>query len=75
MTEFERDLAAVLNRHNAENESNTADFILAEYLRGCLDVWNQATRRREQWYGVAHVPGGSAAAPPESGAGSLTGHP
>jgi hypothetical protein len=32
--------------------SRTPDFILAEYIGGCLAAWNRATAERERWYGV-----------------------
>lgn len=54
---FERDLTALLNQHSIENESNTADFVLAEYLRGALDLWNRTCAAREHWYGVHLRPG------------------
>jgi len=48
---FENELEHLINRCSIENESNTPDFILAEYLRGCLDLWNNTTKKREKWYG------------------------
>lgn len=48
---LEQAIRAVLNSHSAENASDTPDFILAEYLTGCLDAFNQAVRVREKWYG------------------------
>ena len=48
---LERDLAGVLNRYSQENASNTPDFILAQYLLGCLAAWNQGVQQRETWYG------------------------
>jgi len=56
---LEQDLASVLNRHCIENESNTPDFILADYLRACLSAFKEASRRREQWYGKELSIGGS----------------
>lgn len=50
------ELANLLNRFSAENRSNTPDFILAEYLRGCLDLFDQTVRQREDWYGHRHEP-------------------
>jgi len=50
-THFQKDLADLLNRHCAENESNTPDFILAEYMLSCLLAFNAASKKREQWYG------------------------
>lgn len=49
---FLNDLAAVLNRYSMENGSDTPDFILAEYLAGCLANWNTYSRTRESWYGI-----------------------
>lgn len=51
MDELEKDLAAVLNRHSAENATDTPDFVLARYLLTCLDAWNAGVARREEWYG------------------------
>ena len=61
-SDLEREIAAVLNRHSAENASNTPDFILAQYLFGCLVGWNVAVQQRETWYGRDAHP---AAAPPQ----------
>lgn len=46
------ELAELLNRYSQENASNTPDFILAEYLLDCLNAFDRAIRRREEWYGV-----------------------
>ena len=51
MDTFERELKILINRHSMENESNTPDFILAQYLRGCLEVFNAVVQQREKWYG------------------------
>ena len=48
---FEKAVEDVINRHSAENDSNTPDFILAQYLMGCLQAYNTATQQRETWYG------------------------
>ena len=45
-TEFRRDLAAAINRASRENGSNTPDFILADYLAGCLEIFDRASRHR-----------------------------
>lgn len=49
--EFQTDLTALLNRHSLENGSDTPDFILADYLMGCLDAFNDSLHRREKWHG------------------------
>jgi hypothetical protein len=51
LTEFERSLKNMLNKYSMENDSNTPDFILAEYMHACLMSFNIATRAREHWYG------------------------
>ena len=48
---FENELQAIINRYSQENASNTPDFILAQYLVGCLAAWNTAVQQRETWYG------------------------
>ena len=45
------EITHALNRACAENESNTPDFILAEYLMACLSAFASASVRREDWYG------------------------
>ncbi len=45
------DINAAINRHSREKASDTPDFILAEYIMGCLDAFDQAVRSREKWYG------------------------
>jgi hypothetical protein len=48
---FQQDLAQVINRHSRENESGTPDFILAAYLEGCLEMFENATRGRADFRG------------------------
>jgi hypothetical protein len=50
-TEFYKELEAVINKYSKENQSDTPDFILAEYLRDCLHAYNAAVVAREKWYG------------------------
>lgn len=46
------ELEKLLNGVNAENESNTPDFILAQFLFSCLSAFDEAVNRRDKWYGV-----------------------
>jgi hypothetical protein len=55
--DLEHALASALNCFSAENPSNTPDWILAQYLLGCLAAWNQAVQQRETWYGRDARPG------------------
>jgi hypothetical protein len=50
-TEFEKKLTELLNYSSLECESDTPDFILAQYLIGCLETYNTTIQSREKWYG------------------------
>jgi hypothetical protein len=50
-SKFQIELEQLINKHSVESESNTPDFILAEYLGNCLNIFNTAIKRREDWYG------------------------
>ena len=50
-SDFEEDLALLLNRYSAENESNTPDYVLATFLLGCIESFNTATNMRDNWWG------------------------
>jgi len=64
MPSLREDIAAALNKHSAENGSDTPDFILARYLVSCLAAYDTATLAREEWCGrgVKKAP-----VPPRSG--------
>lgn len=49
--EFRRELEKLINRESMENGSNTPDFILATYLKRCLDTFDFAVNAREHWFG------------------------
>jgi len=51
METFEKELKALINRYSVENESNTPDWLLAQYLMGCLAAFTVAVQQRENWYG------------------------
>lgn len=57
MSDFQKELEHLINKHSVENGSNTPDFILAEYLMACLTAFDLFTLKREEWYGVHHEPG------------------
>ena len=57
---FKEELKDLLNRHKQsgvykihylESESNTPDFILAQYIKNCLSTFAEAIQQRETWYG------------------------
>ena len=47
-----QDFATAINKVSGENESNTPDFILANYLVMCLENFNHAVKGKDDWYGV-----------------------
>ena|ERR1700734_864931 len=51
--DFPKALEKLINSYSQENESNTPDFVLAEYLMGCLKTFNAATNQRTNWYKAA----------------------
>lgn len=50
-TTFFAELEALINRHSMENESNTPDFILRNFIAKTLEAFNDATRDRDDWFG------------------------
>ena len=50
-TSFRDELELLLNRYHMENGSDTPDFLLANYLIGCLQVWNTVVPQRDHWSG------------------------
>ncbi len=48
---FGSELVALINRHSLENGSDTADFILARYVIDCIEAFDGAVRRREEFCG------------------------
>lgn len=54
---FKPRLEALINTCSRENDSNTPDFILAQYIMSCLEAYELATRARDRWYGVHLEPG------------------
>lgn len=55
--DFNSELTGLLNRHSEENASNTPDWILRNYILGCLEAFNQGIRERDSWYGIKPRPG------------------
>jgi len=44
--------AGAINEMSREEDSNTPDFLLAEYLVFCLEAFELASNKREVWFGV-----------------------
>jgi len=51
MKKLENEITELINKHSAENGSNTPDFILGEYLINCLKSFDKAVKIRDKWYG------------------------
>lgn len=47
---FAKELEALINKHSKENESNTPDFLLARYLKECLNAYNTVVTNRDAWH-------------------------
>ncbi len=45
---FQEELEGLINSHSLENESNTQDFLLAEYLMACLLAYTTAVNERDR---------------------------
>lgn len=45
---FETHLTRLINCHSLENGSDTPDFILAQHLKGCLDLYNATVSARDK---------------------------
>lgn len=49
--DFQKELQQLLSKYSKENESGTADFLLAEYLTQQLLLWNNTIIGRAVWRG------------------------
>ena len=56
---LKKEIAAVLNRACRENNTDTPDFILAQYLISCLKAGEKLIQDRDNFYGVHTSPRGT----------------
>lgn len=49
---LEKKLTDLINCESRENDSNTPDFLLSEFMMKCLDAFELASNKREVWFGV-----------------------
>lgn len=42
---FERELSSLLNKHGIDNEANTLDFLLANFMTKCLEAFIDNTKK------------------------------
>ena len=57
MSDLEYKIEEAINLHSLEQYSDTPDFILAQYLRRCLDNFNETMQTRDKWYNHITVKG------------------
>ena len=53
--EIVRDLARVINKYSLEQESQTPDYILAEYMVKSLSDLNRLMRDRDYWFNAETI--------------------
>ena len=46
---FKKELTNLINKHGKDNEANTADFLLANYLCECLQTFTGAVCVRDEF--------------------------
>jgi len=51
LEDFRYGLAKLINISNLENRSNTPDYILADYLIGCLLSYEKTVEANNKWHG------------------------
>lgn len=51
-TNLEKRLTSLINSESREDDSNTPDFLLSEFMMNCLDAFEFANNKREVWYGI-----------------------
>lgn len=61
--EFRQELRKLINKHSMENGSDTPDFILADYMRTCLEAFDAAVSLRTKWYGKDDMANGKDSQP------------
>jgi hypothetical protein len=49
---FVEDLQNLINKHSLEQYSDTPDFLLAEFLKGCLTAYESTVKKRDKWYHI-----------------------
>ena len=49
--QFKQDLTHLINSYSLENDSNTPDYIIAEYLCACLDAYEKTAKDTTRWFG------------------------
>jgi hypothetical protein len=48
---FKKELEELINKYGKENNSDTPDFIIAEFMAKCLEAFDKAVKKRSKWWG------------------------
>ena len=48
--DFQKELTELLNKHGFDNEFNTPDFLLSEYLISCLMAYEKIKKYNDDWH-------------------------
>ena len=48
--QFYQDLIILINKHSMENQSDTPDHILADYIMNSLMAFTAVTLKRDKWW-------------------------
>lgn len=54
--QLRKDICEAINRNSIENDSDTPDFALADFLIDCLNAYEAATRAKDIWHGHHEEP-------------------
>jgi hypothetical protein len=49
---FKKELKELIKKHSLENESDTPDYVLAEYILSCLYAYENAIKARDRYFNV-----------------------
>lgn len=52
MSGFQNEIQTLINKYSKENDNDTPDFILAEYLQSSLDNYSKTVKARDKWFNV-----------------------
>jgi len=48
--QFYKDLIVLINKHSMENQNDTPDYILADYIMNSLMAFTATTLKRDKWW-------------------------
>jgi hypothetical protein len=54
---FKEELSNLINKHSLENNSDTSDYLLAQYLDNCLINYEETVTMRDNWHSKDKQPG------------------